>query len=102
VKQSDREPNITTRGVIIHLLRMLWLHSRERRAALKRDDYTCQGCHRKQSAAKGKEFKVEVHHCAGSIDWDAIIEYIRRNLLVDHSRLVTLCKECHDEEEREG
>jgi 5-methylcytosine-specific restriction endonuclease McrA len=93
---------ITPRSIIKHALRALWLRSRERLAALKRDQYTCQGCHRKQSKAKGREFSVEVHHVDGIEDWRAIEDYIYRHLLCDPERLVTLCKECHDQEEAEA
>jgi 5-methylcytosine-specific restriction endonuclease McrA len=97
-KRPKKLPVTTPRSVIKHALRLLWLRSRERLAALKRDDYTCQGCHKKQSKAKGKEFAVEVHHIRQEIDWDGICEYLYRNLLVDHSKLTTLCRECHLQE----
>ena len=79
-------------------IRKLWLHSRERSAAIKRDGYRCQKCGGKQSKAKGKEFKVEVHHKAGIENWDAIYEVIRQYLLCDSGQLETLCKKCHDKE----
>jgi hypothetical protein len=62
---------------------------------LKRDHYACVDCGRKQSVAKGKEFKVEVDHLDENIDWDKIVEYIRRHLLVPPERLETVCKEDH-------
>jgi len=89
-------PNVTPKSIIVHALRLLWLHSRERRAALKRDHYTCQDCKRKQSTAKGKEFKVQVDHLDELINWARIEEYIRRHLLVSHERLETVCKPCHE------
>jgi len=101
MKRAKKMPVTTPRSIIKHALRLLWLHSRERRAALKRDGNTCQACGRKASVAKGREFKVEVHHCAGRIDWDVLADYIYRQLLVHHDHLVTLCPECHDEEEKE-
>ena len=78
-------------------LRKLWLRSRERRAALKRDSYTCT-CGRKQSKAKGREIAVEVHHLRG-IRWKEMMEFIRAELLVDPEELQTLCVECHKEAE---
>ena len=76
-------------------LHQLWLRSRERASALKRDKYTCQSCERKQSTAKGKEFKVQVHHVDG-VKWDEMIKYIRERLLVNPEDMTTLCRECHD------
>jgi len=88
-------PNVTPKGIIVNALRMLWLHSRERRAALKRDFYTCCDCHKKQSTAKGKEFKVTVDHLDKNIPWDLLVDVVRRHLLVDHARLETVCPEDH-------
>jgi len=87
----------TTNTTIKSALRQLWLRSRERAKALKRDNYTCQCCGRKQSKAKGKEFKVEVHHKIGVLNWDEIYKVIRLYLLTDPNHLETLCKECHKE-----
>ena len=85
----------TPKSRIRSALRQLWLRSRERASALKRDNYTCQSCFRKQSTAKGKEFKVQVHHING-IDWEDMIVYIQKNLLQTPDRLTTLCPKCHD------
>ena len=76
-------------------MRQLWLRSRERAAALKRDGYTCQKCGGKQSRAKGKEFYVEVHHKEGICNWDELCNAVYRYLLCDPEHLETLCKECH-------
>jgi len=89
----------TPRSRIRAALRRLWLRSRERAAAIKRDKYTCQGCGRKQSKAKGKEFSVQVHHNQGIANWDALIDEVYKHLLCDPKNLVTLCKECHDKAE---
>ena len=78
-------------------LRQLWLRSRERAAALKRDKYSCVKCGVKQSKAKGKEVKVEVHHKEGILNWDELIWSIRDELLCDPKHLETLCKKCHRE-----
>lgn len=90
------EKTITPKSQITDLLRKLWLRSVERRTALKRDKYTCVSCGRKQSKAKGQEFKVQVHHKAGVHNWDNIIEVIRKDLLCAPNELETLCKDCHD------
>jgi hypothetical protein len=53
----------------------------------------------KQSVAKGKEVKLEVHH-VGGIDWDGIFDLIRKRLLDIPQK--PLCKACqkleHDKE----
>ena len=87
----------TPRSQVRSALRKLWLRSRERQAALKRDKYSCQFCGKKQSRAKGREVYVEVNHLDG-IEWENIIAYIYRHLLVDPSRLEVLCKEDHEKE----
>ena len=79
-------------------LRRLWLRSRERASAIKRDKYTCQRCLRKQSKAKGGEFKVEVHHRHGIENWPEIYRVVRQYLLTDPEHLETLCPECHKKE----
>jgi 5-methylcytosine-specific restriction endonuclease McrA len=96
VKDTTRTSNARIRQA----LRQLWLRSKERATCLKRDSYTCQECHRKQSMAKGKEFKVEVHHKSKEINWEEVIKYIRDNLLVDSNELITLCGECHKKEHK--
>ncbi len=84
----------TPRSQIRSALRQLWLRSRERRAALKRDHYTCQDCGAKQSKAKGRVVKVEVDHLEG-VSWEFVIDYLYRHLLVSPERLETVCKPCH-------
>jgi 5-methylcytosine-specific restriction endonuclease McrA len=95
--EEYRKKTTTPRSKIKQSLRQLWLRSRERASALKRDNYTCTKCHRKQSKAKGKEFAVCVHHL-NLIDWDDLINLVHTRLLQDSSKLVTLCKACHDKE----
>lgn len=94
-KRLPYTPNSAIRAA----LRRLFLRSRERAAALKRDKYTCQGCGLKQSRAKGKEVYVEVHHKDGVLNWEAIFEFVRRFLLCNPNMLETLCEECHDKKE---
>ena len=98
MKRKKTMPDTTPRSQIRHALRLLWMRSRERRAALKRDDYTCQTCRRKQSKARGREFAVSVHHCDGIDDWEGVIDVIYRRLLCRPEHLVTLCVECHKKE----
>lgn len=86
----------TPRSQVRSALRRLWLRSRERAAALKRDGYKCQECGGKQSRAKGKEFYVEVHHTEGVLNWDTLLDYVFRHLLCDPKLLETLCKACHE------
>jgi 5-methylcytosine-specific restriction endonuclease McrA len=90
----NRKPS-TPRSQVRSALRQLWLRSRERQAALKRDQYMCCECGVKQSKAKGREVKVEVHHMAEVIEWDFLLDYVYRHLLCDPKYLETLCKECH-------
>lgn len=87
----------TPRSKVRAAIRQLWLRSRERAAALKRDQYTCQHCGVKQSKAKGKEQSVEVHHLDG-IEWDNVIDYIFRHVLVSPDKLETICPSCHEKE----
>ena len=88
----------TPNGQIRSALRALWLRSRERSAALKRDQNTCQRCGRKKSVAKGRECKVEVHHLGGVLNWDKLIGAIREYLLCDPDKLETICVDCHRRE----
>lgn len=89
----------TPRSKVRAALRQLWLRSRERAAAIKRDKYTCRKCNRKQSKAKGKEFKVEVHHING-VKWERLIDGVYEMLLCDPSLLITFCEDCHNKVEK--
>lgn len=92
-----RNAKVTPRSQVRTALRgYIWLRSRERQAALKRDNYTCVDCGAKQSKAKGRVVKVEVDHLDG-FDTEQIIDYVFKHLLVDPSRLETVCKGCHAE-----
>ncbi len=93
-------PN-TPRSKIRQALRQLWLRSRERASALKREKYTCEVCKKKQSKAKGKEQKVEVHHIKPiERDWELIIDLIYERILIDPKGLKILCPDCHDKEHK--
>ena len=94
---GKRLPN-TPRSTVRASLRKLWLRSRERAAALKREKYTCQRCGVKQSKAKGKEQKVEVHHKEGIGNWEIVIDAIIKEILCDPSNLEVVCQNCHDKE----
>jgi len=85
----------TPRSRVRSAIRQLWLRSRERAAALKRDNYTCQTCGKKQCTTKGREQKVEVHHCHGVAKWDKIIDMIFTEILCDPYHLETICPDCH-------
>ncbi len=91
----------TPRSKVRAALRQLWLRSRERAAALKREKYCCQLCGIKQSKAKGREVKVQVHHLDG-IDWEWILDKVYEKLLCNPDRLEVLCKKCHDKEHLKG
>lgn len=88
----------TPKSKIRNALRKLWLQSRERGFAIKRDRYTCQRCGRKKSVAKGREISVEVHHKDGHISWDELIDVIQNELLCHPDNLETLCRDCHEKE----
>lgn len=85
----------TPRSKVRAALRRLWLQSRERSSACKREKYTCEKCGAKQSRAKGKEVYIEVHHRHG-IDWDGVIDLIFERLLVTQEELEVLCTNCHE------
>jgi len=87
----------TPRSRVRSALRQLWLRSRERAAALKRDGYCCQRCGVRQSKAAGREVAVTVHHLAG-VNWDGLIDLVFERLLVHPDRLQTLCQDCHEKE----
>ena len=97
MKKQPRTPRSRLRSA----LRQVWLRSRERAAALQREGRCCEECGRKASERKGQEVKVEVHHLDG-IEWERIIEYVYRHILVPPARLECLCQECHSKRHGEG
>ena len=98
---GKKKPN-TPRSRIKAAIRQLWLRSRERAATLKRDGYCCQSCGVKQSKAKGKEQKVEVHHIEGIDVWSEVVDLIAELILCIENvdKLITLCPDCHKEEHK--
>lgn len=96
-----RKSKHTPRSVIKNAIRRVWLRSRERAAALKREAYTCERCGVKQSTAKGREVKVQVHHRHG-IDWDGVVDLIAERVLQTPDDLEVLCEACHDQEHDRG
>jgi len=89
----------TPRSRVRQAIRLLWLHSRERAATLKRDGYKCGICNIKQSKRKGAIVQVEVHH-VHEIPWEHIIDEIYEHILVNPKYLQTLCKSCHAKKEK--
>lgn len=93
-KKLEYTPNSKIKAV----LRQLTLRSRERAKVMKDAKYCCVKCGVKQSKAKGKEIKVEVHHIGDGITlWQKIYELIRAELL-NPEKMQPLCEKCHDEE----
>jgi hypothetical protein len=86
----------TSKTHIVRGLRQIWLRSTERGDALRATKYCCASCGVKQSKKKGHEKKVVVHHKEGVLNWDEIIECIRKNLLCSPDKLEVLCPDCHN------
>jgi len=95
---GKKNMRFTPNSQIKNALRMLFLRSRERSFAVRRDKNTCTKCGVKNSRAKGREVYCEVHHLAGVTNWDKIFSVIREELLVEPEGMVVLCKSCHKEE----
>ena len=91
---SKKKPN-TPRSKVKNALRLLWLRSRERAKSLKDADYRCTECGIKQSMAKGRVVKLEVHHIDG-IDWEELIDMVFDSLL--NVPQIPLCISCHKKE----
>ena len=99
-EMSRKQPN-TPRSRVRQTLRQLFLRSRERAAALKQAGYCCQVCGIKQSKAKGREVRVEVHHADG-IAWERLIDQVYESLLCHPSKMRVLCEEHHKQEHEEA
>lgn len=95
VRKRKKLPR-TPRSIVRNRLRLLFLHSRERHTALKRDKYQCVKCGVKQSTARGHEQRVEVDHLDG-VEWEELIDLIYERLLVSPEKLQTLCESDHAE-----
>ena len=91
---GNKKP-VTPRSQVRRALAQVFLKSRERALAMRRDHYTCQVCQRKQSKAKGREVSVQVHHIEGVDVWSEVLDLIYSRLLVGPDKLVCLCKSCH-------
>lgn len=87
----------TPRSRVKGMLRQIFLKSVERAAALKRDNYTCVDCGKKQSVKKGFECKVQVHHKKGIKIWEELINLVYKHLLCSVDDLETLCFGCHND-----
>jgi len=102
MKPKRRRKPITPRSQVRNVLRQLWLRSRERVEALRRTGYTCERCGVKQSVARGREQKVEVHHRAGGIgNWNRVLDIVYEELLCNPDMLEAICPECHEKEHKE-
>lgn len=88
---------ITPNSTIRHALRCVWLRSRERTEALRNTDYCCSVCGVRQTAAKGREVKLDVHHVGHVTNWGRIFDVIREELLCDPKLLAPLCRKCHED-----
>lgn len=84
----------TPRSKVRAGIRQIWMRSRERCQALKNAKYCCEICKVKQSKAKGKEQKIEVHHING-VDWEQLIDLFYKKILVDPIKLRVVCPNCH-------
>ena len=95
-RRMRKRPDITPDSQIRSALRLLWMKSRERKAALQRDKYTCVRCGAKQSKANGREVKVQEHH-KRQPRWERMYKEIREELLQTPADYETLCEKCHKE-----
>lgn len=93
-KKLPYTPNSQIRSA----LRVIWMRSRERAQALRNTNYCCCLCGVKQSSAKGREVKLDVHHGVHRPDWVRIFAVIREELLQKPEDLWPLCKDCHDKQ----
>ena len=91
---GNKKPT-TPRSRIRNAVRQMWLRSRERQKAIQATKNCCTECGVKGSVAKGREVKINVHHCEGII-WERMYKAIRDDLL--NQPQTTLCKSCHKKE----
>jgi len=99
VKKPLGEFRKTSNSYIMGRIRQIFLTSRERAYATKRDDYTCQKCFKRMSKRKGHEVYLDVHHVEPIGDaWKEIFKIMREKILVHPDKLQCLCRECHKNE----
>jgi hypothetical protein len=85
----------TPKSRIQNWIRRGWTQSRENAKVRKDANYSCSQCGKKQSRAKGKVVKIEVHHI-DEINWENVIRVVREEVL-DKPQIV-LCYDCHKAE----
>lgn len=90
----------TPNNVIRSALRQLWMRSKERNQAIKNANRQCVVCSARQSAAKGREVKLNAHHTDG-IDWADLIRLVRERLLMTPDAYTVVCERCHKQEHDE-
>lgn len=103
-KKKSRKKPVTPRSQVRAALTMLFLRSRERAFAIKRDGYACTVCGVKQSKSKLNPVSIECHHIEGAKK-DKIIDMIYEHLICNPDLLATLCRSCHQqitEKEKNG
>lgn len=97
-KQAKKYRPTTRKMVEAKLRKAIWLVSRERAEAKRRDKNTCQRCGAKGSKAKGREVPdPEVHH-KSPVDFAPIVDLILDSLLCHPDNLECLCSSCHRKE----
>jgi predicted HNH restriction endonuclease len=84
----------TPRSRVCAALRHLWLRSRERSAAIKREGNCCEACGVKGGKRDGQEIVIHAHHVDG-VEWEDILDNIYAHLLVNPERISVLCSTCH-------
>ena len=95
---------------LIQALRKVWLRSNVRADRLKQDSHTCQKCGKKKTVSDTKLENepdkycktLNVHHIDGHINWELVCRSVFHHLLVEPNKLLTLCKECHNDEHKKG
>jgi predicted HNH restriction endonuclease len=97
---AKKNPMKTPRSKVVDAVRRLFMRSRERGWKIKQQRYCCEICGAKQSKAKGREVKIEVHHRSGIGNWAAIAESIYKTVL-NLADLQVLCEKCHDKQHAE-
>lgn len=91
----------TPRSRVRAMLSQIFLRSRERAAAVKRESGCCQRCKAKgrpKATRNGPQVSLQVHHLDGG-GIDEIMDLIFTRLLCSPDRLKVLCAPCHDAHE---